>query len=184
MKRAFGLLTLLILLAVLYWRPSFSASDRQAQPANSSALPDATQPSRPGSSAPPVGDRILEHYASPLQSPERDLISMALLMENYLLLVKNADRRPLSANEDWAAALAEPSPGDERYLSGDHPALNQQGQLVDRWGTPLFFHAVGKGRFDVRSAGPDRQLWTDDDLQRAGDGTLHRGASLEPASVP
>jgi len=25
--------------------------------------------------------------------------------------------------------------------------------LVDRWGTPLFFHAVGKGRYVLRSAG-------------------------------
>ncbi|KRP37414.1 MAG: hypothetical protein ABS34_02875 [Opitutaceae bacterium BACL24 MAG-120322-bin51] len=37
-------------------------------------------------------------------------------------------------------------------------------QLVDQWGSPFFFHAVSGQQMQVRSAGPDRQLWTADDV--------------------
>jgi len=37
-------------------------------------------------------------------------------------------------------------------------------QLVDQWGTPFFFHALSGQHMQVRSAGPDRQLWTADDV--------------------
>src|SRR4030095_15863592 len=43
--------------------------------------------------------------------------------------------------------------------------LNDQGELVDRWGTPYFFHQVSRDRMEIRSAGPDRVMWTADDQQ-------------------
>lgn len=42
--------------------------------------------------------------------------------------------------------------------------LNADGELVDRWGTPYFFHQLSKTSMEIRSAGPDRQMWTADDL--------------------
>lgn len=42
--------------------------------------------------------------------------------------------------------------------------LNEQGELVDRWGTPYFFHQLSKDTMEIRSAGPDGQMWTSDDL--------------------
>ena len=44
--------------------------------------------------------------------------------------------------------------------------LNGQGELCDRWGTPYFFHQISAARMEIRSAGPDRQMWTGDDVQR------------------
>lgn len=43
--------------------------------------------------------------------------------------------------------------------------LNAAGELSDRWGTPYFFHQVSKTQMEVRSAGPDRTMWTNDDRQ-------------------
>jgi hypothetical protein len=43
--------------------------------------------------------------------------------------------------------------------------LNENGELVDRWGTPYFFHQLSKTRMEIRSAGPDRTMWTGDDKQ-------------------
>ena len=43
-------------------------------------------------------------------------------------------------------------------------SLNEQGELVDRWGTPYFFHQLSKDTMEIRSAGPDGQMWTSDDL--------------------
>ena len=43
-------------------------------------------------------------------------------------------------------------------------SLNDDGELVDRWGTPYFFHQLSRSSMEIRSAGPDRRLWTADDL--------------------
>jgi hypothetical protein len=43
-------------------------------------------------------------------------------------------------------------------------SLNEAGELLDRWGTPYFFHQLSRTSMEIRSAGPDRRLWTADDL--------------------
>ena len=91
----------------------------------------------------------------------------------------SASDRPLSANEDWSGALLGLNPAHERFLPREHRALNGRGQLVDRWGAPLFFHSVARGQYAIRSAGPDGKLWTDDDIQRNPDGSFSYGPSLE-----
>jgi hypothetical protein len=42
--------------------------------------------------------------------------------------------------------------------------LNEQGELVDRWGAPYFFHQLSMNEMEIRSAGPDRTMWTADDI--------------------
>lgn len=177
MKKLAAFLLVLLLIAVAVW-----CSSRPAATPVVAVVPRAEVSSPPPavvSAPPPVGTRLLEGYGDPARSPERDLAAMALVMENFLLLNKAAAARPLSANEEWAAALRGLDGRSERFLQDGDPVLNQRGQLVDRWGAPLFFHAVGGGRWDVRSAGPDRTMWTADDLQRNADGTLARGPTLE-----
>ena len=49
-------------------------------------------------------------------------------------------------------------------LSPQHPRINAEGALTDGWGTPYFFHHISANYMEVRSAGPDRVLYTDDDL--------------------
>ena len=105
------------------------------------------------------------------------------LMENFTLLVNSTADRPLSANEDWAVALRGMNPAHERFLSDQSVALNKQGRLVDRWGSPLFFHALGSMRFEIRSAGPDKTMWTADDIHRNADGSFRRGAELVAPSL-
>ena len=41
---------------------------------------------------------------------------------------------------------------------------NDDGELVDEWETPYFFHANSRTDMDVRSAGPDQVMYTEDDL--------------------
>lgn len=136
-----------------------------------------------GQSVPLLGDTILRDYANTNLSPEHDLTLMSRLMENSLLLLKSAASRPLSANEDWAGLLRGQTAARERFLPDQHVALNAQGQLVDRWGTPLFIHALGGARFELRSAGPDKKLWTADDVHRNADGSFRRGRDLDAPSL-
>lgn len=188
MKRvAIFLLVCLVVLVWLFLHPS-SKKDaplritNTAQPSSNIAvtLSPAAKSSQP---APLLGETILRDYANPKLPPENDLTLISRLMDNFTLLVKSAAERPLSANEDWAAAFRGKNPAHERFLPDQSTALNAQGQLVDRWGSPLFFHALGGQRFELRSAGPDKKLWTADDLHRNADGSFRRGAELAAPSL-
>ena len=130
-----------------------------------------------------LGEVILRDYAKTNLPPQNDLTLMSHLMENSLLLLKSAANRPLSANEDWADFLKGKNAIHERFLPAHHIALNSAGQLIDRWGTPLFFHAIGGGRYEIRSAGPDKILWTNDDIHRNSNGAFRVGADLTPSAL-
>ena len=157
-----------------------SATNATAAPV---ALNNSPSPSTNIAAPPLLGETILRDYANPSTPPENDLTLLAHLMDNFSVLVKSAADLPLSANEDWAAALRGFNPAHERFLPDTHLALDAKGRLVDRWRTPLFFHALGNHRFDLRSAGPDKKLWTADDLHRNAEGSFRRGADLNPASL-
>lgn len=131
-------------------------------------------PAPVGSEPGALGESILRGYADTNLPPENDLTLISRLMENSLLLLKSAANRPLSANEDWADLFRGKNGAREEFLSAQHVALNDKGQLIDRWQTPLFFHALGGGRYEIRSAGPDKTMWTADDLQRNSNGTFLR----------
>jgi len=156
-----------------------SVENRVAATVTATPIERPNQPGQPSL----LGESILAGYADPNLPPPNDLMLLSRLMDNSLLLLKNAANRPLSANEDWAALLRGQNAAHERFLSDSNAALNSQGQLIDRWGTPLFFHALGGGRYEVRSAGPDGTLWTDDDIHRNPDGSFRRGAELNPPSL-
>jgi len=150
----------------------------------STSRPGSPIPSASSSAAPnsfqTIGSTTLADYASPSTTPERDLASLGQLMNNFTFLVKSAADRPLSSNQEWSQALRGLNPSRQAFLPENHPIFDSQHQLIDRWGTPLFFHAEAKGEYSIRSAGPDRQLWTADDLQRNPDGTITRGTELNP----
>ncbi|MFM9080246.1 MAG: hypothetical protein ACKOTE_08970 [Opitutaceae bacterium] len=70
---------------------------------------------------------------------------------------------PVGSNAEITAALQGNNPAGVAFLPRGHRAVNAAGELCDRWGTPFFFHAESARRMEVRSAGPDRRLWTEDD---------------------
>lgn len=193
-KTAFAIAGL-VLLAVVLWifrshftqansRPAITQPTIEAKATGIVATTSASQVTRPaGQAAPLLGETILRGYADPALPPENDLTLMSHLMENSVLLLKSAANRPLSANEDWADFFRGRNSAQEKFLPDQHVALNTHGQLVDRWGTPLFFHALGGGRYELRSAGPDKRLWTADDIQRNADGSFRHGAELDPATL-
>ena len=73
-------------------------------------------------------------------------------------------QNPVGENREITAALTGRNSIDFTFLPRDHPAINAKGELCDRWGTPFFFHQLSGGQMEIRSAGPDRTLWTDDDI--------------------
>lgn len=71
---------------------------------------------------------------------------------------------PVGTNAEIVHTLTGGNPKGVRYLSGDHVRLNDQGELIDSWGTPYFFHSLSSTETEIRSAGPDKTLWTSDDI--------------------
>jgi hypothetical protein len=41
--------------------------------------------------------------------------------------------------------------------------VNGNGEMLDGYGTPFFFHQISGQEMEIRSAGPDRVMWTFDD---------------------
>lgn len=179
-------LALLVACAFLWWwsaRNKFPTTP-PTEPANPLASQPLSQTPVPGLATQPLpGDAILQRYASPGTTPRDDLAALSHAMQNFLLLAKHAAQGPLADNEDWAKVLLGRGRVREPFLSAKHPVFNVRGQLVDRWQTPLFIHALGAGRFELRSAGPDGKLWTDDDIHRNAEGTFRQGAPLNATNL-
>ena len=69
-------------------------------------------------------------------------------------------------NPQFLNAMAGGNPGAIWFLPRPHPRIDAEGRLLDPWGAPYFFHAVSRDYLEIRSAGPDRELFTGDDLVR------------------
>lgn len=107
----------------------------------------------------PYLKEISEQIHHPDQPPEQDLEILEEILSAYRRV---AGGNPVGENSDFAAALVGEAPQGV-FLSRGSPAL-RDGALVDRWGTPYWFHPNTALQVEIRSAGPDLQLFTDDDL--------------------
>jgi hypothetical protein len=72
---------------------------------------------------------------------------------------------PVGDNAEITAAMNGQNPRQVVFFDPDDGLrLNARGELVDNWGTPYFFHQLSRTQMEIRSAGPDKKMWTSDDL--------------------
>jgi hypothetical protein len=98
-------------------------------------------------------------------TPSEDRAALADTVTNYLQSSARDPRPPLGTNEEITRALCDPATLGEAAIPASHPAI-VSGRLVDRWGSPWFFHQLSADLIEVRSAGPDRRLFTADDVAK------------------
>ena len=72
---------------------------------------------------------------------------------------------PVGTNQEIVAALLGDNLKQVRMDLPPGSRLNGDRELCDPWGTPYFFHQQSAKEMEVRSAGPDRKMWTSDDLE-------------------
>lgn len=96
-------------------------------------------------------------------TPREDLAALGELVNGYLHAGLGDSRRAIGFNEDLISALTDRAALGDAALPADHPAIHE-GRLLDRWGTPWQVHPLAAERIQLRSAGPDRRLYTADDL--------------------
>ena len=83
-------------------------------------------------------------------------------------------------NAQFMNALRGNNPQRRQVFPIQHSRLNAQGELLDAWGTPFFFHSISRSYLQVRSAGPDRELYTDDDVLADPRAGLRQMIQLRP----
>jgi hypothetical protein len=72
---------------------------------------------------------------------------------------------PVGTNEEITKALNGNNPTHSQFLQEIPGAqIDGNGNLLDQWGTPYFFHQLSATDMEVRSAGPDHIMWTSDDI--------------------
>jgi hypothetical protein len=67
-------------------------------------------------------------------------------------------------NPQMMNALLGSNPARLNIFPSNHHRLDAEGALLDAWGTPFFFHQISRELLEVRSAGPDLEWYTTDDL--------------------
>lgn len=173
-------LLLIILVVVVAWM-FHALTSSQLQEALRKKKPQASQsssvepvaPVTPPPSLPSVGnfskggvDLELQTKADSLHSEEHgaqeDLQIVADFLETY---ARATGGQPIGDNADITAALTGTQfPGQKGRVFPQQHRTVKNGQLVDRWGEPLWFHPNSGNSMEIRSAGPDRQMFTQDDV--------------------
>ena len=68
---------------------------------------------------------------------------------------------PIGSNAEITRALTGANSRKANF-GGDELKI-KDGQMVDRWDHPYFFHQLSRTEMEIRSAGPDGIMWTRDD---------------------
>jgi hypothetical protein len=157
-RRLFVALLSGVLVALLVWLwPAPRAT--LALPTNnrpSSAIAQRPAPAEPRS-------ELADALNSPTTDIRADLRLVASIVDTFRSNFPQ-DGNPVGNNAEITAALTGRNRLRLALIPPDHPAIDQNGKLCDRWGTPFFFHAESATRMEIRSAGPDRKMWNADDV--------------------
>ena len=73
---------------------------------------------------------------------------------------------PVGTNAEITAALLGDNAKQLKLEIPGGSTVNAAGELCDPWGTAWFFHQLSGTKMELRSAGPDRKHYTDDDFVR------------------
>jgi hypothetical protein len=179
MKRDSSLLLLGVLaLALMWWalRPGRVGTPPPRPAPAAGASGAAGHPLPPAQTANPYAGEEPSQLAVFLNAPGRDIASDLRVIDEVFAAYRSATRggNPIGENREITAALTGRNRLGFAFIPANHPAINASGELCDRWGTPFYFHQLSGTQMEVRSAGPDRKLWTGDDvILTPGPGSPH-----------
>ncbi len=138
-------------------------------PAESAVPPPRTDASRAASRR-DLEDPLVPAETSsrpPLRAADSDpeiaaeFDKISLMFRDYRSL---HGENPVGTNAEIMKSIIGGNPKGAILGPPEGQSLGSGGELLDPWGTPYFFHQLSKERIEIRSAGPDRRLWNEDDL--------------------
>jgi hypothetical protein len=175
------LVAFLVICVVAVWprRSPPSAPTAPAAPSTavSQPIPAGTLSAPPPSAAHPEAHSTPNPAAAAAQPPAPALLppapAGAMAPATAVEAVRGAIEKcgaafggnPVGTNAEITRALTGNNPTHANFLNGiPGQRIDSSGELVDPWGTPYFFHQLSGRDMEVRSAGPDRIMWTGDDV--------------------
>jgi len=171
-RRAIVAAVVVLIIALVVWRWSAlpparlgEAKSASAKTSTASLQAAAVTQSAIGNRASAIAERST--LADALNSPATDIHGDLRLVSEIVATFRTNfphDGNPAGNNAEITAALTGRNKLRLALIPPDHPAINQAGELCDRWETPFFFHAESATRMEIRSAGPDKKMWSDDDV--------------------
>ena len=134
-----------------------------ASPSGSPAspVPVATMTPAP---KPPVAEEPAAEPPKPIGDRKKfkdEMQSISFMLRDYRTLM---DGNPVGSNAEIMKAIMGGNSKHARLGPPEGQKLNENGELVDRWGTPYFFHQQSATEMEIHSAGPDKIMWTTDDI--------------------
>jgi len=167
MHRLLAITVFLIGAALIFFSLRWSGFSETPLPETqrrSTPVPSAIKvQSEPAITSLPIASDATTSLGSPDSTAEDDLSTLELLLTTY---ARHHHGNPVGENVEISAALLGKNPTRVAYLKSGGSFINASGQLIDRWGTPYFFHQLSAKQTEIRSAGPDRDFHTADDLVR------------------
>ena len=189
MKKKAGVAAVLLVIAValcLFFsakppEPSGAAPSSQNTTASRTGISPHSPPAQsnsPGSNlAEPIPSQVQMQTASLAAKAGQRVADSAPAMELGADVVLRNVRRavhqygemfggnPVGTNPEITSQLTGNNPKHINFINPQPGArVNDMGELVDAWGTPYFFHQISGAEMEIHSAGPDKIMWTSDDL--------------------
>ncbi len=124
---------------------------------------------QPAQVVPDTAAKIAASPAGPAQPLQFTNFAPATVLENVRHAVRQYGEmfggNPVGTNPEITSQLGGDNPKHINFLNPEAGMrVNENGELVDAWGTPFFFHQLSGMNMEIHSAGPDRIMWTKDDL--------------------
>ena len=92
---------------------------------------------------------------------EADIDRISLMFRDYRTIT---GENPVGTHAEIMQSIMGGNPKGAMLGPPEGLQLNENSELIDRWGTPYFFHQLTRDVMEIHSAGPDRILWTGDDV--------------------
>lgn len=160
--------------------PARPVSRPMAKPAPPPVL-KRTPPVEDPSRIDPEIQRLADNLAAKTETPVRDLEMVDDFIDLYRKVFQQGN--PIGLNEDITAVLTGRNAKNGILFPPNSPMI-VKGQLVDRWGTPYWFHPSSGHQMEIRSAGPDKELFTPDDIvKNPGPDNMGIGAGAVSAGL-
>lgn len=170
MKVLAAIITAILILALVLWRPwedrPPAATTTEARaPATAPAALTPTETSPPAASVPAPTAPTLPTSLSPaeIQRVGDAIDNLEFAFRDHATALGG---NPVGTNAEITAALRGDNAKQLKLEIPEGSTVNDHGELCDPWGTPWFFHQLGGTRMEIRSAGPDRDIYSDDDFVR------------------
>ncbi len=117
---------------------------------------------------PPAGQPPTTETATSISPQQRQLVLDAIdnLQFNFRDFSAALGSNPVGTNTEITAALLGDNLKQIKLPIPEGSTRNAQGELCDPWDSPWFFHQLSGTQMEIRSAGPDRIHYTQDDFVR------------------